>query len=291
LFYNARYYDPNTAKFVSPDIIIPKIETPASLNRFSYVRNNPIKYNDPSGHCEGAEDGPDAKCWLYYKYAIGRLGFIPDGLAGWDESNLDNLLWWLDRGVSFVNGDKKWTSSEINVVRNALNMLNDLFGTAKTQRMLGLDRRQGLTFKRQTSDGGKRSAAGYNGVGQNKIDINTDDTVYLNSVLHELGHVVDAQYGRKLGYSSYWSEVKGGIWSQQTGWRYDSVEEWWYLDSSDERSRQGASEYAKDSPAEDFAETFLTYVLLATSGYTNDPALRRPGDSRIAALLVVINSF
>jgi RHS repeat-associated protein len=49
--YNARYYDPLIGRFVSPDTIIPSYNNPQSLNRYSYVYNNPIKYSDPTGHC------------------------------------------------------------------------------------------------------------------------------------------------------------------------------------------------------------------------------------------------
>ena len=42
--------------FIQPDTVIPNPSDPQSLNRFSYVQNNPIRYNDPSGHraCEGS---------------------------------------------------------------------------------------------------------------------------------------------------------------------------------------------------------------------------------------------
>ncbi|HSH06002.1 MAG TPA: RHS repeat-associated core domain-containing protein [Anaerolineae bacterium] len=49
-YYNARYYIPGIARFASADSIIPDINNPQSLNRYSYVINNPIIYNDPSGH-------------------------------------------------------------------------------------------------------------------------------------------------------------------------------------------------------------------------------------------------
>ena len=50
-FYNARYYDPAIGRFLSPDSLVPNPGNPQDLNRYSYVRNNPLKYTDPSGHC------------------------------------------------------------------------------------------------------------------------------------------------------------------------------------------------------------------------------------------------
>ena len=49
--YNARYYSPLLGRFVSPDTIVPDPSNGRGLNRYRYVRNNPLKYTDPSGHC------------------------------------------------------------------------------------------------------------------------------------------------------------------------------------------------------------------------------------------------
>jgi hypothetical protein len=48
--YKARFYDPYITHFIQPDTIVPDQSDPQSLNRYSYALNNPIKYNDPSGH-------------------------------------------------------------------------------------------------------------------------------------------------------------------------------------------------------------------------------------------------
>ncbi len=49
--YQARFYSPKLGRFLSPDTIIPEFANPQSWNRYSYVYNNPIRYNDPTGHC------------------------------------------------------------------------------------------------------------------------------------------------------------------------------------------------------------------------------------------------
>jgi hypothetical protein len=36
--------------FLSADTIVPGYSDPQNLNRYSYVRNNPLRYNDPTGH-------------------------------------------------------------------------------------------------------------------------------------------------------------------------------------------------------------------------------------------------
>jgi RHS repeat-associated protein len=56
LFYNARYYDPTLGRFIQPDAIIQSNSDPQTLNRYSYVRNNPVKFSDPSGRIFGIDD-------------------------------------------------------------------------------------------------------------------------------------------------------------------------------------------------------------------------------------------
>ncbi len=50
LFFQARYYDPRLARFVSADTMVPEPGNPQSLNRYSYTLNNPLRYTDPTGH-------------------------------------------------------------------------------------------------------------------------------------------------------------------------------------------------------------------------------------------------
>jgi RHS repeat-associated protein len=53
-FYGSRWYDDSLGRFIQPDSIIPESSNPADFDRYSYVRNNPVTYNDPDGHlpCE-----------------------------------------------------------------------------------------------------------------------------------------------------------------------------------------------------------------------------------------------
>ncbi|MBD3249184.1 hypothetical protein GF336_04005 [Candidatus Woesearchaeota archaeon] len=49
-YYNARYYSSFLRHFTQPDTMLPDIYDPQQLNRYSYARNNPVKYVDDSGH-------------------------------------------------------------------------------------------------------------------------------------------------------------------------------------------------------------------------------------------------
>ena len=63
-FYNARYYDPDLGRFTSADTIVPQPGNPQDWDRYAYVRNNPVNYNDPSGHraVEGCGDEGKSAC-------------------------------------------------------------------------------------------------------------------------------------------------------------------------------------------------------------------------------------
>jgi len=47
--YNARYYDPEVGRFISEDPAGADVSDPKTINRYIYVKNNPLIYTDPSG--------------------------------------------------------------------------------------------------------------------------------------------------------------------------------------------------------------------------------------------------
>lgn len=58
-YMHARYYDPNLGRFLSVDPIIDfktNLRNPQGWNRYSYVRNNPIRWTDPTGKVIAYDD-------------------------------------------------------------------------------------------------------------------------------------------------------------------------------------------------------------------------------------------
>ena len=96
----ARWYDPYLNRFVSPDSIIPQPGNPQSLNRFSYVLGNPLRYRDPTGHWEEEweeqfeqEHGrpPTEQDWWDYQFSLQIENWIA---ALWDQTyGLRSLFW------------------------------------------------------------------------------------------------------------------------------------------------------------------------------------------------------
>jgi RHS repeat-associated protein len=64
LDYVARRYSPYLGRFVSPDSIVPEPGNPQDLNRYAYVRNNPLRYTDPTGHCPHGDAGAECRKYL-----------------------------------------------------------------------------------------------------------------------------------------------------------------------------------------------------------------------------------
>jgi len=49
-FYGSRWFDPSIMRWTSPDSIIPDQYNPLDWDRYAFVRNNPLKFVDPSGN-------------------------------------------------------------------------------------------------------------------------------------------------------------------------------------------------------------------------------------------------
>ncbi len=94
-FYNARWYDPALGHFLSPDTLVPEPGNALDYHRYAYVRFNPLKYEDESGHCATLANGEadwenDAACWqlayAIYGYGLGDGPLARRFVADWKVS-------------------------------------------------------------------------------------------------------------------------------------------------------------------------------------------------------------
>jgi len=79
--YNARLYDPVIGRFISADTIVLDPHDPQDLNRYTYCRNNPLVYVDPSGHHYGTAE-PGGKADFGGETVSGRSLDNSDGDSG-----------------------------------------------------------------------------------------------------------------------------------------------------------------------------------------------------------------
>ncbi len=76
-YFGARYYDPETGRWIERDFRGGILENPVSLNRYVYCYNNPLLYVDPDGLA------PDVHDWsATIVYAAGIGGSLLLGLSG-----------------------------------------------------------------------------------------------------------------------------------------------------------------------------------------------------------------
>lgn len=247
LFYNARYYDPGIGRFTSADSITPG--NGQTLNRYSYVGNNPINHTDPTGHCSSEADPTTDPCWQEYYKVKDKLGYDLSGLQDLMLEQLQQFGNWHDRGIQFFRFSS-WTATSLGAVLKGLQLVDNALTSNgyNTDKMLGIGGGNTLTFAL-----GKIDNLAYNG-GRSII---LNDRIYNDSgqpanylyegVIHELGHVVDRMAGH-YSHSNDWLD-KG--WKNVPG-----SGDWEYYGSS-----AVANENAKSTPDEDFAETFTWFVL------------------------------
>jgi RHS repeat-associated protein len=60
MYYVARFFDPQLGRFISADTIVPQPGSPLDWDRYLFVRGNPLRYSDPTGHAS-CDEIPDAK--------------------------------------------------------------------------------------------------------------------------------------------------------------------------------------------------------------------------------------
>ena len=117
MYYHARYYDPLLRRFTQPDTIIPNPHNPQDLNRYTYTRNNPIKYTDPSGHKVTGSDS--SGCTMLDSCDVSDAVRQPNG--GWLITNrhIDTsggnfgevTFTYTDRIVSLERTDPTWVDA------------------------------------------------------------------------------------------------------------------------------------------------------------------------------------
>ena len=124
-YYGARWYDPALARFTQPDTIVPEPGDPQGWNRFSYVKNNPLRYQDPTGHREEEETGADASASAPSAPG-GPNG--PQDVGGGGGGGGGGVLWWILLKIAqAICGDGDCT----NEARAAADMGDDALAAAK----------------------------------------------------------------------------------------------------------------------------------------------------------------
>jgi RHS repeat-associated protein len=231
-FYKARYLDPVLGRFTSPDSIVPNPGNPLDWDRFSYVRNNPLRYVDPSGHEPCFEDG----YWIEGAYS--------------EEDHLQYLA--LKFGLKFKGNN--WTNQQkwalilsVQSVANKLSEVLSIDTVTAFQSVFGITYKDSFIFENGCSE-----CSGF------ALTISTRHIKFrdfyknlLNNVtlgIHELGH--DLENAMEI--------------TLQNGTKFKAARS--YLPASHVSSRDGLlppvmyQQNTAPLPGEVFADTFIAYV-------------------------------
>ncbi|MEX1029267.1 MAG: RHS repeat-associated core domain-containing protein [Paenibacillaceae bacterium] len=85
-YARARYYKPEIGRFISEDTYEGQIDNPLSLNLYTYVTNNPLRYTDPSGHIPTPSE---AAVMAQHIYDATKEDYGKALSGGW---NLDDIM-------------------------------------------------------------------------------------------------------------------------------------------------------------------------------------------------------
>ncbi|AZR73472.1 hypothetical protein BBF96_08805 [Anoxybacter fermentans] len=107
-YYGARYYDPETGRFVTEDIYRGNLINPLSQNLYIYVLQNPLKYVDPSGYMANLTAG---------------TGGVTSELTDRD----------IERLKEIVNNDDRLTAEEKRDLNNTFSNINRNLKKSNTQ--------------------------------------------------------------------------------------------------------------------------------------------------------------
>ena len=121
-YHGARYYDPGIGRFISPDAIIQDLSDPQTLNRYSYARNNPLKYVDPDGNAFATHHFVHE----FIASMIETKGNIFDSLLnGWISATQLDMGYWAT--ITEMHNMQAWNPNERPQTRQEARKANEDF--------------------------------------------------------------------------------------------------------------------------------------------------------------------
>jgi|GEM_PF-5710559 len=134
-YYNARYYNPALGRFISRDTVLGQDGDILSRNLYIYVKNNPLKYVDPSGETTEAilrELKTSEKIW---QYAVGAGEALSDIAYGSLDMLKNGIIMQQNPMLGLYNNISKGLALSENVYNNreqiissVVNLKNNIIG-------------------------------------------------------------------------------------------------------------------------------------------------------------------
>ncbi len=263
--YRARFYSQSLGRFLQPDTIIPNLSSPQSWNRFSYVNNSPVNYNDPTGHrCYDPND-PESdpldcqKTRSTYKTRNQQLrdkifklapNITISNLSAWTPAQLDMIYLALLKTIKAFNHDFGAFYAAFGIV----NFIPAPLGG------LGYD-----------NNGNPYPGRGWDGV------IRLAPNASQRTVIHELGHIFDDHDHTERPYGYLKSQLFVSLFNDGTCELSSCSGEGWMPTGR-------PTAYGMTSSLEDFADSFLALVYYGPQTY-------RVGKERLDAVQMWIDLY
>jgi RHS repeat-associated protein len=88
---NGRVYDPVLGRFLSPDPLVQAPYDAQTWNRYSYARNNPVRYTDPSGLCFNGHPAGDVNAESCFRAIVQNVIVQASRMPTMDFGSFANL--------------------------------------------------------------------------------------------------------------------------------------------------------------------------------------------------------
>jgi len=258
----ARYYAPGDGRFISRDSWVGDYNRPLSLNRWNYVEGNPVNFTDPSGNITEKESRRaelilDKLDTIYNVHINQDWGYLNEFF---DYPNIyidpSTTLWnctWLEGNWRSLD-ELEWTLQAVKDFTKAFGPQKGLFNTAMRWQPVHIYRiPTKYTFKH-----GAWTTIGGNVLLPNDVfDSPSRDIWAKGQIVHELAHVMDYRH---------WSRFSNEMASKTKSFRkvcYQNprgVQFCQLVYDQLGQTEEPPTGYAKNSPHEDWAESFKVYI-------------------------------
>jgi RHS repeat-associated protein len=250
VYLRARYYEPYLNQFIQPDTIVPDPRVPADWNKYTYTRDNPVNYTDPTGYiAEPSATNHEAEYadllveQLFTVYGVrivkdwGYIPPMPDLGCYWEEGS--------------------WRSyQELEITRDAIaSMAATLHGIAKFKSAMG-----GYTVNIHRVP--TEFYRGHGGWSMNNVILpnnpfdSTKRLWTIGTIVHELAHVWDTRHWFQPGIGMMYATRSYG---QKCNKANGIVTCFDFYDKS-AAIEEAPTDYAKGNEREDWADSFTVFM-------------------------------
>ncbi|MCC6957495.1 MAG: hypothetical protein IT316_11930 [Anaerolineales bacterium] len=191
-YYGARWYDSSLGRFAQADSIVPDSQNSLDYDRYSYVRNNPIRLVDPSGHkaCDNEGDSDCNGGYGGYYYGMSFVDRIKSGF------HVEFIGEWTERNKDLVYLALYFAGSALAAKTTAVDMFSQAFNAI-------FNATSQAPFKFQWNSncalcmGANAYTHGSNWIEFSNLSTNSQNAI--NNIIHELGHAFDWAVYRAVG--------------------------------------------------------------------------------------------